>query len=55
MTNNVRQGTRKPETLGAGEGEGEGEGVRGWRVEGGRAKGVRVVPLWEGLRMGVGG
>ncbi len=29
--------------------------VRGRRVEGGRAKGVRVVPLWEGLRTGVGG
>ena len=49
MTNNDRQGTRKPETPGA------GEGVRGWRVEGGRAKGVRVVPLWEGLRTGVRG
>ena len=49
MTNNGRQGTRKPETPGA------GEGVRGRRTEGGRAKGVRVVPLWEGLRTGVRG
>jgi hypothetical protein len=51
MTNNGRQGTRKPETPGAG----EGEGVRGRRAEGGRTKGVRVVPLWEGLRTGVRG
>ena len=49
MTNNDRQGTRKPETPGA------GAGLRRGRVEGGRAKGVRVVPLWEGLRMGVCG
>lgn len=49
MTNNGRQGGRKPETPGA------GEGVRGRRAEGGPAKGVRVVPLWEGLRTGARG
>ncbi|MCX4813243.1 hypothetical protein OG601_21870 [Streptomyces sp. NBC_01239] len=49
MTNNGRQGTRKPETPVA------GEGARGRRAEGGRTKGVRVVPLWEGLRTGVRG
>ncbi|MFE2882704.1 hypothetical protein [Streptomyces sp. NPDC059272] len=49
MTNNTGQGTRKPEAPGA------GEGVRGRRAEGGRTKGVRVVPLWEGLRTGVRG
>ncbi|MFJ4625447.1 hypothetical protein [Streptomyces sp. NPDC088847] len=49
MTDNGRQGTRKPETPGA------GEGVRGRRAEGVRTKGVRVVPLWEGLRTGVRG
>ncbi|MFJ9372051.1 hypothetical protein [Streptomyces sp. NPDC101455] len=49
MTNNGRQGSGKTETPGA------GEGVRGRRAEGGPAKGVRVVPLWEGLRTGVRG
>lgn len=49
MTNNGRQASRKPETPRA------GEGVRGRRAEGGQTKGVRVVPLWEGLRTGVRG